>query len=224
MKGFNVGAIIPVRNLENVKPRRFNLIVRIHPEEPVSAYVIMPDSVKRVMDTTRGWFGTIIAAGESVKRMSGMIGVINSGTICMFDETVSVDDPHRCFDDDDGNRYVMFDIETVMGVLGPKKKIRMLGDRVLVRRPKVDDFRMIGKLYVPDTHKPQPVGGVVVGVGPGLPTESGRLAMDFKVGEFVMFPKFGATDIKIDGVDHVVIRQDKILGVVEGEHERIKWA
>lgn len=225
MRGFCPGAVIPVRDLSEVKPMRFNLIVRLHPEEPEisSSLIVIPDSAKRAKDSTRGWFGTVVAAGESVKRMKDMVGVIKKGTVCLFDESVSIDDPNRCFDWKD-QRHVMFDIETVMGVQ-EKGKIRMLGDRVLVRRTKKDDFKITkSKLWIPETSKAQDLGGVVVSVGPGLPGSRGRLPMDFTVGQFVLFSKYSGTDIKIDGVDHIVVRQDKILATVEGEIERIKFS
>lgn len=224
MRGFNPGAVIPKRNLADVTPRRFNLIVRLHPEKEESEYIITPDSVKRHKDSTRGWFGTIIAAGESVKRMRDMIGVIKRGTVCLFDESVSIDDPNRCFEWED-QRYVMMDIETLMGVLDKKGKIQMLGDRALVRRTKREDYKQTkSKLWIPETAKAQDLGGVVVAVGPGLPGSNGRLAMDFNPGDFVLFSKFSGTDIKIDGVDHLVLRQDRILATVEGEASRIKFS
>jgi chaperonin GroES len=223
MRGFNAGAVIPQRNLADVIPRRFNLIVRLHPEKEPSEYILMPESVKRHKDSTRGWFGTVIAAGESVKRMKDLVGVIKAGTVCMFDETVSIDDPNRCFEWEN-ERYVMFDIETVIGVLDKKGKITMLGDRVLVRRTKKEDYKQTAsKLWIPEANKAQDLGGVVVAVGPGLPGSKGRLPMDFKAGDFVLFSKFSGTEIKIKDVDHIVIRQDKLLAVVEGETDRIKF-
>jgi chaperonin GroES len=122
----------------------------------------------------------------------------------------------------------MIDIETVMGIM-PKgtKAPKMLGDRVLLRRPKKEDFTQTqSKLWVPVGNEKQEVGGVVVAVGPGLYSHDRDryLPMDFKIGDFVLFPKYGATDIKIGGVDHAVVRQDKVLAVVEGETDRIQFA
>lgn len=222
MRGFNEGAVIPQRKMDDVQPMRFHLIVKLHPEEKESEYIITPDAIKRHKDSTRGWFGTVTAIGESIKKMKSLVGVIKKGSVCMFDESVSIDDPNRCFDWNK-DRFVMFDIETVMGVM-EKKKIRMLGDRVLVRRPKAEDFKLAGKLWIPDMAKKQEVGGVVIETGPGLPGSRGPLPMDFKKGDFVLFPKYGGTDIRIEGIDHVVIRQDKILATVEGEAERVQFA
>ncbi len=223
MRGYNKGAVIPQRNLRDVVPMRFNLIVKLHPEETIkSDSIIIPDNVKRHKDSTRGWFGTVMAVGASIKKMKRLVGVIKRGSVCMFDESVSIDDPNRCFDWGK-DRYVMFDIETVMAVM-EQGKPRMLGDRVLCRRPKTEDFKLVGKLWMPDQAKKQEVGGVVIAVGPGIQGANGYLPIDFKKGDFVLFPKFGGTDIKIDGKDHVVLRQDKILAIVEGEHEQIQWA
>ena len=227
MRGFNKGAVIPKRNLRDVKPMRFNLIVKLHPEKEESEYIITPDSVKKARDTTRGWFGTIISVGESIPRMKKLVGAIKPGTVCLFDESVSIDDPNRCFDWED-DRYVMFDVETVMGIMPKKAKVpQMLGDRVLVRKPKREDFKITkSKLWVPAGHQKQEVGGVVVATGPGLynPERERYLPMGFKVNDFVLFPKYGGTDIKIDGMDHVVVRQDKVLAIVEGETERLQFA
>ena len=227
MRGYNKGAVIPKRDLSKVKPMRFSLIVKLIPETEESKYIAMPESVKRHQDNTRGWFGMIMAVGDAIPKMKKMVGAIKPGVVCIFDESVSIDDPNRCFDW--GNdRYVMFDIETVMGIVRKHRfgGIEMLGDRVLVRRPKREDFRITKtKLWVPEESKKQEVGGVVVSVGPGLynPDRNRYLPMDFNPGDFVLFPKYGATDIKIDGVNHCVIRQDKILAVVEGETDQIQW-
>ncbi len=227
MKGFNPGAVIPKRDLTEVRPMRFNLIVRLHPEKEESEYIITPDSVKKHRDTTRGWFGTIIAVGEAIPKMKKMLGVIKPGTVCLFDESVSIDDPNRCFDWQD-SRYVLFDVETVMGILPRGKMIpEMLGDRVLVRKPKKEDFKVTkSKLWIPAGNEKQEVGGVVVAVGPGLynPERERHLPMGFEAGDYVLFPKYGGTDIKIDGIDHVVLRQDKVLAIVEGETQRLEFA
>ena len=231
MRGFNPGAVIPKRDLKDVRPMRFSLIVKLHPEKEESEYIITPDSVKKHRDSTRGWIGTIVAVGASIPKMKKLFGVIKPGTVCLFDESVSIDDPNRCFDWED-QRYVIFDVETVMGIitmLGGKygAKVQMLGDRLLVRKPKKDDFRVTkSKLWIPAGNEKQEVGGVVVEVGPGVYSHEREkyLPMEFKAGDFVLFPKYGYTDIKIDGIDYAVIRQDKVLAIVEGEAERLQFA
>jgi chaperonin GroES len=156
----------------------------------------------------------------------------------MFDESVSIDDPNRCFDwgGEDGreSRYVMFDVETVMGIISHRREagretttIKMLGDRVLVRKPKREDFSITKtKLWVPAGNEKQEVGGVVIEHGPGVYSHEREkyLPMEFKKGDFVLFPKYGHTDIKIEGIDYAVLRQDKILAIVEGEAERLQFA
>lgn len=227
MRGYNPGAVIPKRNLRDVKPMRFNLIVKLHPEKEESEYIITPDSVKKHRDSTRGWFGTVMAVGESIPRMRKMVGAIKPGVVCLFDESVSIDDPNRCFDWED-DRFVMFDIETVMGIMPKKAKVpKMLGDRVLVRKTKKEDFKQTkSKLWVPAGNQKQDVGGVVVATGPGIynPERDRYLPMEFKAGDFILFGKYSGTDIKIDEVDHMVIRQDKVLAIVEGETENIQFA
>lgn len=227
MRGYNPGAVIPKRNLRDVKPMRFNLIVKLHPEKEESEYIITPDSVKKHRDSTRGWFGTVMAVGESIPRMRKMVGAIKPGVVCLFDESVSIDDPNRCFDWED-DRFVMFDIETVMGIMPKKAKVpQMLGDRVLVRKTKKEDFKQTkSKLWVPAGNQKQDVGGVVVATGPGIynPERDRYLPMEFKAGDFILFGKYSGTDIKIDEVDHMVIRQDKVLAIVEGETENIQFA
>lgn len=227
MRGYNPGAVIPKRNLRDVKPMRFNLIVKLHPEKEESEYIITPDSVKKHRDSTRGWFGTVMAVGESIPRMRKMVGAIKPGVVCLFDESVSIDDPNRCFDWED-DRFVMFDIETVMGIMPKKARVpKMLGDRVLVRKTKKEDFKQTkSKLWVPAGNQKQDVGGVVVATGPGIynPERDRYLPMEFKAGDFILFGKYSGTDIKIDEVDHMVIRQDKVLAIVEGETENIQFA
>lgn len=232
MRGFNPGAVIPKRDLREVVPMRFNLIVKIHPEKEASEFIVMPDSAKAHRDTTRGWFGTVTAVGGSIAKMKKMVGKITPGTVCMFDESVSIDDPNRCFDWGD-DRYVMFDVETVMGIMrvpargSVKNRIEMLGDRVLLRKPRHEDFKMTkSKLWIPAGHEKQEVGGVVVETGPGLynPQREKYQPVEFKKGDFVLFSKYAGTDIAIEGVEHVVVRQDKILAIVEGETDRLKFA
>lgn len=227
MRGYNPGAIIPKRDLRDVKPMRFNLIVKLHPEKEESEYIIMPDSVKKHRDSTRGWFGTVMAVGESIPRMKKMVGAIKPGVVCLFDESVSIDDPNRCFDWGD-DRFVMFDIETVMGIMPKKATVpKMLGDRVLIRKAKKEDFKQTKtKLWIPAGNQKQDVGGVVVATGPGIynPERDRYLPMEFKAGDFILFGKYAGTDIKINDIEHLVIRQDKVLAIVEGETERLQFA
>jgi chaperonin GroES len=93
--------------------------------------------------------------------------------------------------------------------------LRPLSDRILVERV-AEDEKTKGGLFIPDTAKEKPAEGKVVATGNGRMGEDGKLlAMDVKVGDRVLFSKYGGTEVKIDGVDYVIMRQDDVLGVVE---------
>ncbi len=94
-------------------------------------------------------------------------------------------------------------------------KIRPLNDRILVKRMASEEMSA-GGIIIPDSAKEKPAEGEIVAVGPGKLSEKGeRVAMDVKVGDVVLFSKYGGTDIKLDGVDFLIMREDDILGVVE---------
>lgn len=93
--------------------------------------------------------------------------------------------------------------------------LRPLSDRILVERV-AEDEKTKGGLFIPDTAKEKPAEGKVVATGKGRMGEDGKLlAMDLKVGDRVLFSKYGGTEVKIDGIDYVIMRQDDVLGVVE---------
>ena len=93
--------------------------------------------------------------------------------------------------------------------------IRPLNDRVLVRRFEGEEKTKSG-LYIPNTAKEKPAQGEVVAVGPGKLNENGeRTPLEIKVGDTVLFGKYSGTDIKVDGVEHLILREDEILGIVE---------
>ena len=94
-------------------------------------------------------------------------------------------------------------------------KIRPLNDRVLVKRLEGEE-RTAGGIIIPDSAKEKPAEGEVVAVGPGKLNKAGeRVTMDVKVGDKVLFSKYGGTDVKINGTDYLIMREDDILGVVE---------
>jgi len=94
-------------------------------------------------------------------------------------------------------------------------KIRPLNDRVLVLRVDEDE-KTSGGIIIPDTAKEKPQEGKVVAAGPGKVDDNGqRIPLDVKVNDRVLFSKYGGTDIKIDGVEHLIMREDDILGIVE---------
>ncbi|HFQ89455.1 MAG TPA: co-chaperone GroES [Desulfobulbus sp.] len=95
-------------------------------------------------------------------------------------------------------------------------KIRPLNDRILVKRLEEEE-KTKGGIIIPDTAKEKPAEGEVVAVGPGKMNDAGeRIAMDVKVGDRVLFSKYGGTDVKLDGEDYLIMREDDILGVIEG--------
>ncbi len=94
-------------------------------------------------------------------------------------------------------------------------KIRPLNDRVLVLRVDEEE-KTSGGIIIPDTAKEKPQEGKVVAAGPGKVDDNGkRIPLDVKVNDRVLFSKYGGTDIKIDGVEHLIMREDDILGIVE---------
>ncbi|OQY53169.1 MAG: co-chaperone GroES [Desulfobacteraceae bacterium 4572_89] len=93
--------------------------------------------------------------------------------------------------------------------------LRPLSDRILVERVE-EDAKTKGGIIIPDTAKEKPAEGKVVATGNGRLGEDGKLLpMDVKVGDRVLFSKYGGTDVKIDGIDYLIMRQDDVLGVVE---------
>ena len=95
-------------------------------------------------------------------------------------------------------------------------QFRPLHDRVLVRRLE-GEAKTAGGIIIPDTAKEKPQQGEVVAVGPGARNEKGELvALDVKAGDRILFGKWSGTEVKIDGEEHLVIREEDILGVIEG--------
>jgi len=93
--------------------------------------------------------------------------------------------------------------------------LRPLSDRILVERVEEDE-KTKGGIIIPDTAKEKPAEGKVVATGNGRMGEDGKLLpMDVKVGDRVLFSKYGGTDVKIDGIDYLILRQDDVLGVIE---------
>lgn len=94
-------------------------------------------------------------------------------------------------------------------------KIRPLGDRILVEPQKEEEVKK-GGIIIPDTAKEKPQQGKVIAVGQGKRDEAGKLIpIEVKVGDKVLMPKYGGTEIKIDDKEYQIIREDDILGVIE---------
>ncbi len=93
--------------------------------------------------------------------------------------------------------------------------VKPLGDRVLVQPIEQEEVKK-GGIIIPDTAKEKPQEGKVIAVGPGKRDESGKLIpMDVKKGDRVLYSKYGGTEIKIDGKEYLIMREDDILGVLD---------
>jgi chaperonin GroES len=93
-------------------------------------------------------------------------------------------------------------------------KIIPLNDRVLVKR--TEEVQMTkGGIYIPDTAKEKPIEGMVVAVGSGKVSDSGeRVALTVKAGDRVLFGKYAGTEIKVEGEEHLMMREDDILAII----------
>jgi chaperonin GroES len=94
-------------------------------------------------------------------------------------------------------------------------KVRPLYDRILVKRVE-EEKKTAGGLFIPDTAKEKPQQGVIVAVGDGKLQDDGSLRkLEVKAGDKILFAKYSGSDIKMDGVEHLILREDDILGVIE---------
>lgn len=94
-------------------------------------------------------------------------------------------------------------------------KIRPLGDRLVVKRVE-EQTKTAGGILIPDNAKEKPLEASVIAVGPGRVLANGRLReMEVKTGDVILFGKYNGTEVKIDGEDYVILREDDVLGVVK---------
>jgi len=94
-------------------------------------------------------------------------------------------------------------------------KVKPLQDRVLVKRIEKEE-KTAGGIIIPDTAKEKPQEGRVEATGPGRVTEDGKvLPLDVKPGNLVLFQKYAGTEVKIDGEEYLLMREEDILGVIE---------
>ena len=94
-------------------------------------------------------------------------------------------------------------------------KIRPLQDRIIVKRIE-EEAKTKGGIIIPDSAKEKPMEGEVIAVGTGKILENGKKQpLEVKKGDRVLFSKYAGTDIKIDGVEHLIMKEDDILGVIE---------
>ena len=92
--------------------------------------------------------------------------------------------------------------------------MKPLNDRVLVKRLESEE-KTAGGLFIPDSAKEKPAKGEIVACGPGKLNDKGeRVAMEVKAGDVVLFAKYAGTEIKVDGVDHIIMREDDILAIL----------
>ncbi|MCD6152813.1 MAG: co-chaperone GroES [Syntrophobacterales bacterium] len=94
-------------------------------------------------------------------------------------------------------------------------KIRPLHDRILVKRVEVET-KTKGGIIIPDSAKEKPFEGEVVAVGKGKKTEDGKvIALDVKSGDRILFSKYAGSDIKIDDIEYLIMREEDVLGVID---------
>ncbi|HEY7725466.1 MAG TPA: co-chaperone GroES [Anaeromyxobacteraceae bacterium] len=94
-------------------------------------------------------------------------------------------------------------------------KIRPLQDRLIVKRV-AEEEKTKGGIIIPDTAKEKPIEGKVIAAGNGKVLEDGKVRpLDVKAGDRVLFSKYAGTEIKLDGEEHIIMREEDILGVVE---------
>jgi chaperonin GroES len=94
-------------------------------------------------------------------------------------------------------------------------KIKPLQDRVIVKRLEENE-QMRGGLYIPDTAKEKPQEGEVIAAGPGKVENGNKIELTVKVGDKVLFGKYSGTEVKLDGEEFLIMREDDILGIIEG--------
>jgi len=94
-------------------------------------------------------------------------------------------------------------------------KVKPLHDRIIVKRLEEEE-KTKGGIIIPDTAKEKPFEGKVIAVGDGKIKEDGtKIPMELKKGEHILFAKYAGTDIKIDGEDHLIMKEDDVLAVIE---------
>ncbi|MBF0327740.1 MAG: co-chaperone GroES [Nitrospirae bacterium] len=95
-------------------------------------------------------------------------------------------------------------------------KIRPLKDRVVVKYSEEELEKTAGGIYVPDVAKEKPQKGTVIAAGSGRITDDGKKqAMEVKVGDVVLFDKYSGSKIKLDNVEHLILKEEDILGIIE---------
>ena len=102
------------------------------------------------------------------------------------------------------------------------KKIRPLHDRILVKREEEGEEK-IGGIIIPDTAKEKPQQGKVIAAGAGKVKDDGkRVPLDVKAGDLILFGKYSGQEIKLDGEEYLIMREDEVLAVIEGTEAKKK--
>ena len=105
-----------------------------------------------------------------------------------------------------------------MPATATKTKLRPLHDRILVTRIDEDAEQKVGGIIIPDTAKEKPQQGKVIAVGAGKADKDGkRIALDVKDGDTILFGKYSGQEIKIEGNEYLIMREDEVLAVVESK-------
>ncbi len=101
--------------------------------------------------------------------------------------------------------------------------IRPLHDRIVVKRLTEQEEKSAGGLIIPDSAKEKPSKGEVVAVGNGKRNDDGKVTpLDVKVGDLILFGKYSGSEIKEDGVEYLIMREDEVFGVIEGAGKKAK--
>ena len=94
--------------------------------------------------------------------------------------------------------------------------LRPLHDRILVQRTEEEEQK-VGGIIIPDSAKEKPQQGKVTAVGAGKPDKDGkRIALDVKAGDTILFGKYSGQEVRVDGEDYLIMREDEVLAVIEG--------
>ena len=102
-------------------------------------------------------------------------------------------------------------------------KIRPLYDRIVVKRIEDSTEKTASGLFIPDSAKEKPQEGEVIAVGAGKRNDDGKLIpLDVKAGDRILFGKYSGSDIKLDGNEYLIMREDEVLGVLDGGAKKAK--
>jgi chaperonin GroES len=104
-------------------------------------------------------------------------------------------------------------------------KIRPLYDRIVVKRVESEAEKTHGGLYIPDSAKEKPQEGEVVAVGKGKRLEDGKVVpLDVQAGDRILFGKYSGSEIKLDGEEYLIMREDEVLGILDSQPKSAKKA